>query len=460
MRHTRILSLLIAIVVGLCAAPPVEARQQQTPVAAKSRSRQAAAKSSVRSKKPSAVRKTTRTSKPSRKSSKGKVSRSAKRRRPSRAVRRQAAATARGPAETAPAAASSFTAKSAILVDNRTGAVLWERNPDEPLPPASTTKVMTALVALRSGRLDDPLVVSEQAAQAPPSKIALRPGWQMRLEDLLYAILLNSANDASVVIAEGLAGSVPAFAERMNATARAIGAQNTHFVNPNGLPVDGHYSTARDLATIFAHAKREPRFEGIISTRVMPVVPAAGSSRVITLRTHNRLLGDYEIHVIGKTGWTRAAKKCFVGAASTGDRELIVAVLGSTHLWSDLKRLIEFGMYGTNPPDATPPLLEARETDRAPAAVGDDDADDARAADDEHYTVQLAAYRSLSSARRLQHSVSRKGYPVRVEARRAGKQTLYRVMVGSYPTRAAADSTARRLRGGTPRVSPIVVSAN
>ena len=359
----------------------------------------------------------------------------------------------------APAAATAFTARSAILIDNRTGVVLWERNPDEPLPPASTTKVMTALLALESGRLDDTLVVSEQAAQAPPSKIALRPGWQMRLEDLLYAILLNSANDASLVIAEGLAGSVPAFAERMNAQAYALGAHNTHFVNPNGLPADAHYSTARDLATIFAQAKRDPRFESIIGTRVMPVVPAAGSSRVILLRTHNRLLGDYDIHVIGKTGWTRAAKKCFVGAASVGDRELIVAVMGSTHLWSDLKRLIEFGMYGTNRPDEAPLLLEAREDERPPAAVGDDD-DEARVARSQRFTVQLAAVQGLSTARQLQSSVARKGYPVRLEALRAGPRTLYRVMVGSYSTRAAASSTARKLRNSTPRVAPVVVAAN
>src|ERR1051325_9504581 len=115
------------------------------------------------------------------------------------------------------------TAKAAILIDNQTGEVLWQRNPDLPLPPASTTKIVTALLALQSGRLDDTLSVTPEAAQAPPSKISLRPGWRMRLRDLVYAVLLNSANDAAVVIAEGLSGNVHDFAERMNAEARALG---------------------------------------------------------------------------------------------------------------------------------------------------------------------------------------------------------------------------------------------
>src|SRR5262249_23351175 len=170
---------------------------------------------------------------------------------------------------------------------------------------------VTALWALQSGRLDDTLRVTPEAAQAPPSKISLRPGWRMRLRDLVYAVLLNSANDAAVVIAEGLAGSVHDFAGRMNDEARALGARNTHFVNPNGLPADDHYSTARDLATMFAAAMEDPLFEQIVSTKTTAVSPTAGSLRRITLRNHNRLLGNYRIQVVGKTGWTLKAKKCF-----------------------------------------------------------------------------------------------------------------------------------------------------
>ena len=219
-------------------------------------------------------------------------------------------------------------------------------DPDLPLPPASTTKIVTALLALKSGRLDGSLSVTPEAAQAPPSKISLRPGWKMRVRDLTYAVLLNSANDASVVIAQGLAGSVPGFAERMNAEARQLGARNTHFVNPNGLPAANHYSTARDLATIFGHAIENPLFSAVVHTKTASVWPSEGSARRIALRNHNRLLGNYRIEVVGKTGWTIAAKKCFVGAARADGREMTFAVLGSRDLWGDLKRLLEFGFGG------------------------------------------------------------------------------------------------------------------
>ena len=187
---------------------------------------------------------------------------------------------------------AAVTARAAILIDNQTGEVLWQRNPDLPLPPASTTKIVTAMVALQSGRLDDSLMVSPQAAAAPPSKISLRPGWRMRLRDLVYALLLNSANDAAVVIAEGLGGSVPEFAERMNAEARLLGATNTHFVNPNGLPAANHYTTARDLATMFAHALQNPVFETVVSTKTTSVSPAAGSTRRIALAQSQSAAGE------------------------------------------------------------------------------------------------------------------------------------------------------------------------
>jgi len=270
------------------------------------------------------------------------------------------------------------TARAAVLIDNRTGEVLWERNPDLALPPASTTKVLTAMVALRSGRLEDSILVSKQASLEPPSKIHLRPGWRLRLLDLIYAIMLNSANDASVVIAEGIAGSVPAFSELMNAQAERLGATNSHFVNPNGLPAADHYSTARDLATLFSVAVRDPVFDRIVSTQSIPIIPTEGAVRAINLRTHNRLLmGDYRYHVVGKTGWTIAAKRCFVGAARSGDRELIVAVLGANDLWGDVRKLIEFGFHETDRPEVQMAGVDAEVRSVRARAAGDDDDDDA-----------------------------------------------------------------------------------
>src|SRR5262249_13991205 len=125
-------------------------------------------------------------------------------------------------AANAQAAGPALTAKAAVLVDASTGDVLWERNGSVPLPPASTTKVLTAILALESGRLDDSFRVSADAAETPPSKINLRAGQRMRLRNLLYAVLLNSANDAAEVVAEGLSGSDEAFAARMNARAREL----------------------------------------------------------------------------------------------------------------------------------------------------------------------------------------------------------------------------------------------
>ena len=149
------------------------------------------------------------------------------------------------------------TAKAAILVDRQTGAILWQHNPDLPLPPASTTKVATSTLALKSGRLNEPFYVSSRAASEPPSKVQLRSGWSVRLRDLVYAVMLNSANDASVVIAEGMSGSVESFAADMTRHARAVGATNTNFVNPNGLPAEAHYSTAQKNLTEQFKAKAD-----------------------------------------------------------------------------------------------------------------------------------------------------------------------------------------------------------
>src|SRR5439155_1079717 len=143
------------------------------------------------------------------------------------------------------AAGPYITARAAVIMDAGTGEVVWERNSTEPLPPASTTKVMTAILALESGRLDESFRVSEYAAETAPSGIHLRAGQRMRLKNLLYAVLLNSANDAAEVVAEGLAGSEEVFAARMTARARELGASSAHFANPHGLTAPGHEMSAR-----------------------------------------------------------------------------------------------------------------------------------------------------------------------------------------------------------------------
>ena len=191
------------------------------------------------------------------------------------------------------AAEPSVTARAAIIVDAASGETLWERNADVPLPPASTTKVLTAILAIESGRLDDWVTTSPEAAETAPSKIGLRAGDRMVLGDLLYAVLLNSANDAASVVAEGLAGSENEFAIHMNAKARALGAQGSHFVNPHGLTAAGHVSTARDLATIFRHGLKLSQFREILETPHIKVPVKSSRMTTVSLHSHNRLL----------TGW-------------------------------------------------------------------------------------------------------------------------------------------------------------
>lgn len=355
-----------------------------------------------------------------------------------------------------------ITAKSAILIDNGSGEVLFARNPHLQLPPASTTKMLTALVALRTGLLHRDLPVSRYASSMQPAKIWLQPGWRMNVEDLVYATLLNSANDASVVLAEGLAGSVPRFADLMNATAYELGATRSHFVNPSGLPEEGHLSTARDLATLMHHALQIPRLREILSTQSTVITPRAGSNRRIVLRSHNRLLGRRDMKVIGKTGWTRSAKRCFVGAAANDRREVVVAVLGSVDLWGDLERLIAYGLG--QPPAGPSWATETRWQEAAarggavpqPERSAPGDREDTRDAAF-RYHLHLASFARAAEAGRLQQRVAERGYEAVVERIGTKRRPLYRVTVRDFPSKGSARAAARTL-GQAYRLQPQIVA--
>lgn len=353
------------------------------------------------------------------------------------------------------AAPSSVTVRAGILVDRQTGEVLWQHNPDVPLPPASTTKVVTASLALQSNALDRVLRVSPKAAGEPPSRIGLRSGWQLRLDDLVYSIMLNSANDSSVVIAEGLSGSVPEFATRMNLHAYMLGARNTHFVNPNGLPAENHVSSARDLALIFDHALENPGFREILETSAKSIRPARGSSKPISLRSKNRLLDDYRFRVIGKTGWTRAAKKCFVGAASADGREIIVAILGADDMWGDIRRLVEFGFEGGLPPvprsQGVPAAGVTSVARRGSASV-------AAAPGGRHY-VRVATFQTEVSANRLRRELASVGFPAKVFRIRQGGKRMFRVSVGGYPNRSTAAKAQQRIERHRPSLRTMLVQS-
>lgn len=234
------------------------------------------------------------------------------------------------------------SADAAILMDAKTGQVLFSKNPFKKRPPASTTKVITALLAIETGRLTDKVTISNTAARTEGSSMYLRAGEVFTLSDLLYGALLNSGNDACVAIAEHIAGSVENFAVLMNMKALAVGALNTHFVNPNGLPNQDHYTCAYDLALFARRALANPTFSQIVSTKDKVIdLPAPNWDR--RLQNTNQLLWRYLWADGVKTGTTSAAGQCLISSASKGSRQLLAVVLRSGDRWNDSIRMFEYG---------------------------------------------------------------------------------------------------------------------
>ncbi|MBI4536575.1 MAG: D-alanyl-D-alanine carboxypeptidase [candidate division NC10 bacterium] len=250
--------------------------------------------------------------------------------------------------EASPGAPSDIGAASAILVDGNSGEVLFARNPNEPRPPASVTKILTALVILERGRLDDAVTVSAGAAGVGGYQLGLRRGQRASLQDLLAAILIMSANDAAVAAAEHVGGSVAGFAGMMNAIARRIGMTQSRFVNPHGLHEPGHYTTALDLALLTRVALDNPTFAGLVRSREATITVWKPGRRGLVpqarvVRSHNRLLGRVEGVDGVKTGYTDAAGRCLVASASRGAERMIAVLLNDPQRWSDATILLEFG---------------------------------------------------------------------------------------------------------------------
>jgi D-alanyl-D-alanine carboxypeptidase (penicillin-binding protein 5/6) len=224
-----------------------------------------------------------------------------------------------------------------------TGQVLYEHGAREERPPASTTKIMTAILALELGRLDTPVKVSKYAATTPGASIYLTTGEVVKLGDLVKGALLNSGNDATVAIAENLAGTEEEFAWLMNRKARQLGANHTHFKNPHGLPDPGHYTTAYDLALMARYALGNPVFRRLVATQE-DQIPAPDGVRY--LYNTNRLLGSYPGADGVKTGTTNAAGQCLVASATREGRQLIAVVLGSSDRYADARALLDYGFNG------------------------------------------------------------------------------------------------------------------
>lgn len=236
-----------------------------------------------------------------------------------------------------------LTAKSCVVVDVKGGTILYSKQPNLKLPGASTAKVMTALLVLEHLPMKQKVTISRNAAGQVPSKAGLTSGTEYSVEDLLKAVLVASSNDAAVALAEAVAGSEKKFAYQMNLKARALGINDTFFVNATGLPDETfkQYTTAYDLARLMRVAVKDKRIDKILGITETSIEGSDG--KAIRIRAHNKMLWKIPRIVKGKTGWTRVSRHTFVGTNYSADKSITFALLSSKKLWTDIERLaLEF----------------------------------------------------------------------------------------------------------------------
>ncbi len=236
-------------------------------------------------------------------------------------------------------------ANSVMVVDARTGTVLHEKNADQPRPAASTQKLLTALIIAETGYLDRPVRVEQIDTFAEPVRLNIRPGEIYQRIDLLRALLVKSPNDVARCLARDNAGSLDAFSDKMNAKAQMLGATHSHFINPNGLPMPGQYSTARDLAIIARAAYANPTIRSIVCLPQLVFRYASGRTR--ELENTNKVLKRLPFCNGMKTGYTEAAGHCLIASGSRPGRDVIVVVLGDTKsgVWTDAASLLSWGLW-------------------------------------------------------------------------------------------------------------------
>jgi len=230
-----------------------------------------------------------------------------------------------------------ISSKSAIVMDAQSGEVFFQLDADSPRQPASTIKVLTGLIAIEKLNDHDRVIPSSRAARMPRSKIYLKPGKTYKADDLINAVLLASANDASVALAEKIGGSEKKFASLMTSKAQKLGASKTICKSASGLTKAGQCSTARDLAVIFNEAMRNREFASRM--KHTKVTTSYGK----TLWNHNKALWRIAGAMGGKTGYTRAARQTYVGKFERDGEELVVAIMGSENMWDDISRLVHYG---------------------------------------------------------------------------------------------------------------------
>ena len=237
-------------------------------------------------------------------------------------------------------------ADSAILIESGTGRVIYEKNADEIRPPASMTKMMTCILGLEQLPKKTLIPISNAAIYAEDNSFKWSPGDVIQADELLLGMMMVSDKGAAIAVAQTVAGNVPQFAVMMNEKAAELGCINTNFVNPNGLPNNNHYSTARDMAKIAMYGMKMPAFREIVSTIEYPITWSAPSNKVDVAITTNEML-EYYAGMNGiKTGWTNAAGGCFAGSAKRGDTELIAIVMHSPDTQTrfvDTAKLLDYG---------------------------------------------------------------------------------------------------------------------
>ena len=236
------------------------------------------------------------------------------------------------------------TADAAIVIDGETGKVLYGKNIHQRRAPASTTKILTTILGIELGNLEDIVKASRNAAYTGGSSMYLKVGEELTLEEILFGVMLSSGNDASVAVAEHLAGNVEKFAELMNHKAKEIGALNSTFQNPHGLPNDKHLTTAYDLAMIMRYGMQNDMFRKLTATKYQSVKGPDESWQIRSLRNHNKLLWKMTDCDGGKTGYTRAAGRCLISTATRKGRRVIAVVLHADLLWQDSIKLLDYGL--------------------------------------------------------------------------------------------------------------------
>ena len=240
----------------------------------------------------------------------------------------------------AQAAEVSTNARACIIIDQQSGQVLLSHNAETPLPMASTTKVMTALLAIELGDLDAPVTCSRNAFGVPGTSLYLSEGETLTLREMLYGLMMASGNDAAVAIAEHISGTVDDFCRMITTRAAGLGCTNTHFLTPHGLPCDGHYTTAHDLALIAREAMTHPIFREIVGTS-RATIPWEGRSYDRVLNNKNKLLTTYEGATGIKTGYTKKAGRCLVFSAERNGMGIIGVVLNCPDWFNEAARLMD-----------------------------------------------------------------------------------------------------------------------